>query len=754
MAQESENIARLRALNGTVLRHHQSALGRKSQAPADIEKREMALAALIETDPSAALSVAFAPDLLQSLQASFPDSASHFETHQTWVGTLRTAVEDAPDLKNAKTVNRLLTPEGEFRVYLSASQPQPMSGSITVEGMRVLGNIAARTVRPAAIASASVSNGAGTLGTQKIVTILVNLPSYKLPSAVTPDFMKGVLYGNAYASSQNTPNWSVDDFWQQNSDGQASAPFAAGQVVGPYNLTSDYNTNSTGAAFCDYLDMEQAAIAAADPAVAFPAFNRVVIVMPNNGVCSWSGISSVGYWQASSASGSFSASFHWLRADSITSRAAGVQLAAHELGHGFGLNHARSRAYPGPPAQALGAIGAAGALTEYGDPFGVMAAWNFGFYSAMHAEGVLGWLAPSNYTTVQNAGTYTISNYEARNASTLVKALRVLRDAASNSWLWIEFHTNTGNYDSQVPAQVWSGALVHYEESGTGAYTNLLDMTPASSGAFSDAALASGQTWTDPYTNLSITIGNITPTSGGSTLGVTVNYGVSGCKRANPTVTLSPSNPTVNTGGATTLTVTVKSNNGAVCPPSAYSLSAVQPSGFTGVLSATSLTLTGGASGTATLVETASSSVGTFAVSVTATDTADTADSATATSNITTAAVCAPASPVVSIAAPSGALKQGASATWTVSVKNTSSSGCSAATFTLSAVQPSGLTGRFSASALTIPPGATATATLTEAANSPGSFSVTVTAANGTYSGKAVGSLTVSASPITKIGTF
>ena len=70
---------------------------------------------------------------------------------------------------------------------------------------------------------------------------------------------------------------------------------------------------------------------------------------------------------------------------------------------------------------------------------------------------------------MQTSGTYTINNYEARNASTMLKALRIQRDAASNSWIWVEFHTNTGNYDSQLPSQLWSGALIHYEDSSTGA---------------------------------------------------------------------------------------------------------------------------------------------------------------------------------------------------------------------------------------------------------------------------------------------
>ena len=362
VAQDTDPAAQVRSLNDTVLKHHEIAAhaagnlaGIRNLAAIDIQRREAALAALIAKDPGTALKMAFSPDLLDSMRVSFPDSAAHFETQRTWTGNLQTSVEDDLDLKTATTTNRLITGGRSLNVYLTGTQSQPISGQFEIEGVQVLGNLAARTLKPAAVTATTPSGatGSGTTGPQSVVTILVNLPNYKLPANVTADFMKGVLYGNANAVGQNTPDWNVDDFWQQNSDGQASAPFASGQVVGPYTLTSNFNTSSTAAAFCDYLDMEQAAIKAADSAVNFLNFNRVVIVMPNNGVCTWSGISSVGYWSATSADGAFNSSFHWLRADTMTNRATGVQLVGHELGHGFGLNHARTRAYPGPPAQAL-----------------------------------------------------------------------------------------------------------------------------------------------------------------------------------------------------------------------------------------------------------------------------------------------------------------------------------------------------------------------------------------------------------------
>jgi hypothetical protein len=737
--QEKAPAAGVREMNNLVLRHHElathasplQAAGVRTQAAIDIEKREATLAALVATDPDAALSLAFPSDELQALRAAFPGSANHFERQGTFSGVLRTAIVDTLDLRGGTNMHWLVTANGRIPVHFSSSIGTPASGEINIEGIEVAGTIAARSFRTAKLvphAVTAAATGAGTTGAEKIVTILVNLPAYTLPSNVTQDYMKGVLYGNSYSSSQSTPNWSVDDFWQQNSDGVASAPASSGQVVGPFLLTSNFNSDSTGAPYCDFVSMESAAINAADAAVNFLNFNRVVIVMPNNGACTWAGVSGIGYWQGTSKDGTFNASFHWLRADTLSSRATGVQLASHELGHGMGMNHARSRAYTSAP---LGAINALGTVTEYGDPFDTMASWNFGFYNVMHAQEVLGWLGTSNYVQVTTPGQFAINSYETRNATSLVKALRVLRDAASNSWLWVEFRTNTGNYDSQIPSQAWSGALIHYEDANTGIYSDLLDFNP-STAAFTDAALSSGQTWQDPYSNLSLTIGSITPVSGGSTLGVTVNFGGSLCTTASPTVSISPSSFTMSPSSSAGLTVTVKSNNSSVCPVATYNVAATQPTGFTGTLSTTSVSLSGGSSASVTLTETSGPTTGTFALTAKAADAGNSANTGSATANITVATACVAANPTVTLSPASINMSAGGSQAFTVSLKNNNTASCSAASFSFSAVQPSGFSGTFSKTSVSsIASGATSSVTLTEKAGAAaGTFTLNVTGTN------------------------
>ena len=752
-AQEADQSA-LRTLNHSVLRHYEQARGApagqlpdlRKQAIADIRQREAALSSLIATDPDAALGMAFSDDLAAELRASFPESARHFERRRTWTGTVESAVEDNPESAGSHTVHRLKTDRRTLLLYSGNAGQIAYSGPITVTGLEVNGKVAVTSFNSSlTVAAAATTAINGVTGQQSVLTILINLPAYTLPSGVEAEYIKGVLYGNAWSTKQNTPNFSVDDFWQQNSDGATSAPFSAGKVAGPYLLSSNFNTDATGASFCDYISMKNAAIAAADADVNFLLYNRVVIVMPNNGACTWSGVSGIGYWSATSLDGTFSASFTWLRADQLSTRTAGVQLATHELGHGMGLNHAKTREYPGPPRQPLGAIGAAGTLNEYGDAFSAMGT-GLGFYSAQHAQEVLGWLAPLNYTQVSTTGTYAVTAWETRPATGVVKALRVLRDAASNSWLWIEYRTNSGIYDATLNSQVWSGALIHYEDASTGAYTGVLDFTSATS-SFLDPALAVGQTWSDPYSSLSITATSIA----GGVLNLSIGFGAAACTPANPTVTLSPVNPTVNPGGTTSFTVAVTNKNSSGCPVSTYSLTAAQPAGFSGTFSATALTLAGGAAGSATLTEIAGAATGTFALSVTASDTATGSTAfGKGSANITVAAVCSAAIPGVTITPGTTSMVPGGSTAFTVTVKNNNSAACASTSFNLTSAQPAGFTGTFlKTSVSSLASGASASTTLTEKAGTvAGFFTLTVTgtdAARPTSLGTGTAGITVAA---------
>jgi len=91
---ESPAAARVRALNNSLLRLHgqmqqagpNNVALMRSQAASVLTQRAAALAYLVSTDPRAALSFAFSPELLADLAAKFPQSAASLESHATLSG--------------------------------------------------------------------------------------------------------------------------------------------------------------------------------------------------------------------------------------------------------------------------------------------------------------------------------------------------------------------------------------------------------------------------------------------------------------------------------------------------------------------------------------------------------------------------------------------------------------------------------------------------------------------------------------------
>src|SRR6185295_16830253 len=93
---------------------------------------------------------------------------------------------------------------------------------------------------------------------------------------------------------QVSPDRSISDFWTQASDGKTwvnNTGSGALTVLGPYMLSQTYDyCNSTDA-------FRQAAYAAANGAVDYNQFSRVVIVVPHNGSCNGTaGVGTIGCW--------------------------------------------------------------------------------------------------------------------------------------------------------------------------------------------------------------------------------------------------------------------------------------------------------------------------------------------------------------------------------------------------------------------------------------------------------------------------
>jgi len=291
-----------------------------------------------------------------------------------------------------------------------------------------------------------------------------------------------------------------------------------------------------------------------------------------------------------------------------------------------------------------------------------MGSWNFGQYNAPHKV-MLGWLSGTDYVTVQSNGTFSVLPFE---TTTGMRSLKVQRGTGNNAWLWLEYRQPLGQYDSAINSQVWGGALVHYQDSTTGTHSHLLDMTPSSSGGFNDPAKLVGTgTFVDPYTNVSFSVDSASP----SALGVSVFYGPVPCVTANPTVSISPSNPSGQANTPINYTVTVTNTDSSGCTASDFLLSTALPSGWTATL-ASSLNIAPGASASTSMTKTApvGTAVGTYAVNATATR-----GSNTGVGNANATIVVAP---TVSVTVPPGPNSDGSyPARSTVSITATVTSG-------------------------------------------------------------------------------
>ncbi len=815
-ATESSTAAHVRSLNNALMRihgqmqqagSHDVALLR-GQAATVIGQRAAALSKLIETNPRAALSFAFSPELLADLAAKFPNAAAQLESHATLTGPIEHWIADYPDrtyrslfkmrvgqqmlslhfagqepanLKSGEALEVTGVVVGSVMAVLTnrpvqsgtASASAPMTtagltlsarnfarerhwptfvfllcGFLAVPGLRVNTRRASKQLlgmlKPFAIYGiafvvfissctevSAAASACSTTGVQNTAVLLVNFQDATI--AVTPQEASDVFFDTSTGRSLN-------GFWQEASYGRASA---AGSVFGPYTLGASTSYSCLNAVQIFY----DAVTAAAAAGVHLQGYTRISLVLPSLS-CGWAGFTITGSAGAgcslwTTSDGTLTASLSY-EVDSYFTQAAypwasardqAVALVSHESGHQLGLDH--SGTISDQPTAVVGPVSAPGAHTEYGDDFSVMSVNNMGLYPAPHRVEVLNWMAGgSNYQLVQSSGTYTLQPLEISPPG--LQALKVQRGTGNPGYyLWVEYRQPIGAYDSTLPTQPFSGALIHYEGPTTGAYTNLLDFTPGDTLKTSPALLA-GQTWTDPYSNVSISA--LSATASGLT--VSVNYGAAPCTQANPTMTVTPLDPSIYPGNSTAYSLSVTNNDSAACAASTFSLGSTQPSGWPTSFSATSVTLSPGQSAPVTMTKTGplGTPPGTYPVDANASD--NTFNGA-GTGNITV--MSAPAVTVtVAVPASSFALRSTIPITATVMNAGSPASGASV-TFTLTT--PTGST-----TAQTGTTSSTGTVTWSYRLNSrsaTGTYAVSAQSALGSGSKKAASTQTATSNTAT-----
>jgi M6 family metalloprotease-like protein len=655
----------------------------KTQAAALLKKRAAALQALIKSDPKRALTFSFSPELLADLQSSLSADAATLESHVRTRGKVEHWIYEMVD-KTSRSELRMTIQGQAVRLHFAGQSPTVDSSDIlelsgvaigtemavstatvvrstsaissdenvvlagfssTESSWRtttlfILGFLALALVSNtrkrlvsslkhfsvyllvfAIVLSSSVqsfgqSSSCSTFGSQKVAVLLVTFPGATPPSFITPQGVHDMFF--------STTGPSLDGYWREASYGQT---WAEGDVFGWYTLDNTY-------ANCGRMDLlRDAAIAAASNAgVDIQNYSRIYVVTTDFG-CGWTGMSLGACTTLSSPVGSFVASVSFLNASWQGSQQQGALNAAHEGGHNMGLGHAQLRRFG---TEALGSINSSGTLAEYGDAFSDMASSNFGHYAIPHKADFLGWMGPQDVQLVQSSGTYTIAPLELSSSSS--RGLKVQRGTANTGYyLWIEYRQPIGNYDSTLMPAAPVGALIHYQDPTTGGRTQLLDFNPATS-AITDAALVPGSSWDDPYSDLSISVVSATSTA----LTVNVNYGGTvTCTRSNPTLTVSPLNPSIYPGDTAAYGLTLRNNDSAGCLQTTFAFSSSKPSGWTTAFTSNSVTLGPGQSASVTMTKTGPSSTlpGTYAVDAVA---ASSTYSDSGDANVTVMAASAP----------------------------------------------------------------------------------------------------------------
>ncbi len=424
----------------------------------------------------------------------------------TWRGRIATLIVDNFQAGTSRT--RLFLETSRETLELEGAADDVLrSGQLFAITGRTFGK---RLVVSQAVAThlTSAPAGAGAcsaIGAENALVILVSFPSKALLSSVTPELIRASFFG---------PGLTVDNFLRESSFGQT---WLTGDVLGPFVLDADY--------FDQPLAVRDAALRAAAPSANLTQYNRIFVVAPQGetGMDS-GGMALLGCGQISSPQGVLNASSIWLGAESMVSQGAVVAAASHELGHGFGLEHARFADYGSEP---LGPTGQTAApwdqLHEYGDSFSSMGR-NSGQWAAPQ-KAFLGWLqAGLNTQTITTSGNFILSPYEQSGGG---QVLRVSRGTSADAWLWLEFRQPLGTFDATLAPAGFAGALVHYQDPALTAtlsgidpatYTNLVNFHPSTFA--NDPTLHIGETWNDPYGSLSLTVGAVTAAG----LNVSVSY--------------------------------------------------------------------------------------------------------------------------------------------------------------------------------------------------------------------------------------
>lgn len=554
------------------------------------ESRYSILTALIESDAAEVLRIALPEEVLSKMS---PDLKIYFEKYEENEGELE-VVSECDDYEE-----RLFyyLNNGKERLALRFAE-KPAEELLTGAKLRVRGVRLGETIavsesdaqtkadNPQTTVATALPN---TFGEQKVLVLLVNFQDDQRQPFTVEQVNNLIL--NAYNNS------SVTNFYRENSYQQT---WLTGDVKGYFTLP--INSGDCGGSQISHY----AKRAATEAGINLSTYNKYIYFFPTMPACSYGGRGTIG--------GNETWINGYLHLGTIS----------HELGHNFGLYHAR--------ALECGAqvIGNNCSTIEYGSNVDAMGKPGVTGHFHSYQKERLGWL---NYggsppvTTIQTSGNYLIAPYSTFDFG--AKALKILKSTDSsgiNTWYHVEFRRPVG-YDKIISSNgnLMNGVIISQNKETNGQENYLLDMTPETA-SWDDPALVVGRSYTDSAAEITITLVSFD----GSGAVVNVTFGPVTNPTPSPTPTLSPTptptptptpsptltptptpscyqtNPsiTVNSsatkwivaGSAASYTVTITNNNTSNCSNTNFDLQTILPSGWSSVVASPILNISPGTS--------------------------------------------------------------------------------------------------------------------------------------------------------------
>ena len=276
-----------------------------------------------------------------------------------------------------------------------------------------------------------------------------------------------------------SPTKSVNTFYQEQSYG---AWDTVGDVFGYFTITADRTA-------CNWSDWGAKGRDAATAAgINLSQYTNVVHVWPGQSACGWAGLAYL--------PGTYS----------FLDGTISLYVATHELGHNYGAHHASTLNCTESGVRVAISAGANCTANEYGDPFDTMGAaarLSSTWHRKQEAQ-----LSTSDQLTVTTAGRYTVGVANSTSA-TPHRIVRVPR--GDGNYFYLELRQPGGLIDTFLATDpVVNGVSIRLNADTARLQSKLIDTTPATA-TFTDAALAVGQTFSDPVSSVSITTVSVGP---------------------------------------------------------------------------------------------------------------------------------------------------------------------------------------------------------------------------------------------------